>query len=197
MKALFSFLIISLFLASCGTSTSFSKRKHLSGHFWKKSGGHGNPETRTFEEESRTFSEQDNPELSVVLESESLTIEEVKDYSNNEESAAGLDEWTEYTIDSEEVLVEKNSPNPPETDIDSESESFSTKKSNDSDWLNKVNFYYAFLYIGAVGLVLIILWFILNALEAVGIWMLILGLSVLGAAIIGLIILFLSLTLLF
>ena len=64
MNKLIIFFSIAFLLASCGSSTSFSKRQHLKGHFWKKSDGMRSISKHKTEEHSNyIFEDSEQEEL--------------------------------------------------------------------------------------------------------------------------------------
>lgn len=188
MKQFISFLLISILISSCGTSASFSKRKHLKGHFWKKSGMKGGTEKRSSSQSQEDYyadeteSTECEPEQIHLVESESL--KSINEFSEIEEPAGVLsiesDDIEEHDESSTVELEENEVRN---------SQSSSSKNTNPRSEINQIiGLFFVWILSGILGLFFLLLWFILAAFDVVGIWMLILGLSLLGVFVLSIII---------
>ena len=200
MKNLLSFLIIAVLISSCGTSTSFSKRKHLKGHFWNKSGGIFGVEDKSQEEDPfrqkecsqyyKSKEASDNEEAQVPLqnhveeEGELNVVEEleIEPFPNTEDQSTS---FKKNQLDDQKLIELRD------IEQDSEGQTSSSKQGkykNPRELNIIVGLFVAWCLLGILGLFFLVLWFILAALEAVGIWMLITGLSIIGFCILAFIV---------
>lgn len=186
MKHLFSFLIIAALLASCGTSNSFSKRKHLSGHFWKKSGGHGKPHENNFE--SSEFSDNEavqaeKGDLGIsagsMTENQNTELGESTTQEMHSERLGNYPEilGTTSTTDSESIEIQKELK---------KSEAYSPTSNQSIRENEELGILYivmvTVLVLASIGVVFLIIWVIFKILAIVGLWLLITGLTILGVA---------------
>ncbi|MFT6504121.1 MAG: hypothetical protein ACJASQ_004263 [Crocinitomicaceae bacterium] len=111
MKQLISFLLISILISSCGTSASFSKRKHLKGHFWKKSGMYGRAEKHNTSEAENSFSLNEGAQFESNQE-QTLLVEKteptgpIESFKNEEESVEIQLKKRDLDIDTDELSTE-------------------------------------------------------------------------------------------
>ncbi|MFT5777098.1 MAG: hypothetical protein ACI837_000029 [Crocinitomicaceae bacterium] len=175
------FLVVSVYaliLTSCGTSSTFSKRKHLPGHFWNKvdkhkaeksakqddsyklvyaessSDGNHTSENETFVKKEETSLEpQDEVALSTRSEENDPLVDQNDNLSNLESSESSAPDEKEETLENKSMSV--------------------TQASRLSFWEDFLiaSFFICFF----VGVIFIILWVILHFFGSVGIWMLITG----------------------
>ena len=180
MKQFISFLIITVLLSSCGTSSSFSKRKHLKDHFWKKSGIKTGTEKHDISETQNTFFVDGQDELEAI--EKPVVLEEQKESNaSNEVSYLKVQPNQSRTVaeDSDDPIEETRSTIE-ESQIRDNQTSTSKNTSPRSKMNRSVGVLVTWLIMGVLGLLFLLLCFILAALDAVGIWMLILGLSLIG-----------------
>lgn len=182
MKKLVCFLMIALLFASCGSSNSFSKRQHLKGHFWKKSGGKRSiSKHKTEEKSNNTFevSIQEELEENVsTIESVSSADEQIIDdeiiKDQNLEKSIQDDAMRSITP----KFIESK---PIKTSSKEASISQASSKSQRMDRIQRTKLLWGvWITVGVIGLTLIVLSFVLSAELAIVAWLLPLGLTFIG-----------------
>lgn len=175
-----SFLIVLLLLFSCRIESrtnnhkSFSKRKHLKGHFWNPKGGSGKSDKKNFESSQALGNEE---EAETIIESSLVQSQEPQTEILSTTSDLEIDDFIqESRVDEIMALVEL------ETDID---DTLNSKNPEDDyDWGGReisqprcgpgwpIIIMPAFIYLG---LFFLLLYFILAAFDIILKWMLFTG----------------------
>jgi hypothetical protein len=191
VKHLIYFLLISLFLSSCGTSSSFSKRKHLPGHHWNKSG-------------VNACKKGDHKDVALKSQNDAQKNGEViLETAQNENELQSVDDRSEIEAlsDSEDINVAEESTLSKTiartikvTHINSIAHTGTTsalpiiepfprkEKGPEETFMTMFVLFYVAIALFFIGLIIVVLWAILQAFELAGISLLIVGLSISGVA---------------
>jgi cation transport ATPase len=192
MKKLAIFLITVLILSSCGTGSTFSKRKHLPGHFWNKT------EKYKTEKEAKIDHKDKGDFVQNELKKSSRSYDEGKSIEENLLHTEGQTEVSEEESENVSNLIQENELSEDqnlsdaefsETEIQEEvseanNESYQSKSNENRDPFAGlaafVIFAIAMIVSFFVGLILLIIWLILNASGTIGMGMLITSLFMIG-----------------
>jgi Flp pilus assembly protein TadB len=194
MKQILFVLLCTFLLASCGTGSTFSKRKHLPGHFWNKTEHFKKEKSAKIERKNQDDVAQNNDEKRSEINTNSTKKEEFSLTEEKKESQQPVSETDRISQDENPSLTDYSETSVPEESIDEPDEHNSTTASEKRSGMDGLAAFLimliAMIALFFIGIILLIIWLIINATGFIGAGMLILSLILIGVPFIFFLVLF-------